>query len=126
MQRKKTFLVVCISILTSTIWAQDIPVGMLKSSELGVQLPLGHAVTLLHPLNFYTYSEREFEEANRGYVFRLPANIAYDLYNSPYYVGNAPFFCRKELQIEKMTHLPLRFRLGSLEEVNRLEGKPGW
>jgi hypothetical protein len=36
------------------------------------------------------------------------------------------FFCRKELELERSTHLPLRFRLGSLAEVNRLEGKPGW
>jgi hypothetical protein len=62
----------------------------------------------------------------RGYMFILPGNMAYDVINSGYYPGNAPFFCKKELQIEKMTHLPLRFRLGSLEEVNRLEGKPGW
>jgi hypothetical protein len=56
----------------------------------------------------------------------LPNNILRDVYGSGSYISNLAYFCRKEMEIEKVTHLPLRFRMGSLQEVNRLEGKPGW
>lgn len=35
------------------------------------------------------------------------------------------FFCRFDDQLDKK-RIPLRMRLGSVEEVNRLEGKPGY
>lgn len=40
-----------------------------------------------------------------------------------YTVSNFAFFCRQEWIWEKKTRIPLRFRLGSLEQANRLEGK---
>lgn len=33
------------------------------------------------------------------------------------------FFCRQELKMDKRTAMPVRFRLGSMEQCNRLEGK---
>ena len=42
---------------------------------------------------------------------------------SDYYISHLGFFCKQELQFQKMAHIPLYFRVGSLEECNRLEGK---
>jgi hypothetical protein len=39
------------------------------------------------------------------------------------YVKSLAFFCRQEWKIEKSLKVPLRFRLGSLNQCNFLEGK---
>jgi len=45
------------------------------------------------------------------------------LISADYYTKQLGFFCKKELQVEKTTKLPLRFRLGNIEYTDMLEGK---
>ena len=40
-----------------------------------------------------------------------------------YYSQHLGFFCRRELTLEKAVRVPLRIRLGSLQQCNLLEGK---
>ncbi|MEP7237964.1 MAG: hypothetical protein ABI685_08870 [Ferruginibacter sp.] len=50
--------------------------------------------------------------------------VSCSVINADYYTQGFGFFCKKELQFEKATKIPLRFRLGSLQYNNYLEGKP--
>ena len=40
-----------------------------------------------------------------------------------YYSCNLGFMCKKEIEIQKSTRLPLKIRLGSVEDVDKMEGK---
>ena len=50
----------------------------------------------------------------------------YMMVNEDFYCSNLGFFCKQELKLAKMTkfRLPLAIRLGSLQYVDYLEGKP--
>lgn len=44
--------------------------------------------------------------------------------SADYYSCKLGFFCQQELKFEKTTSIPFKLRLGSVSEVDRMEGKP--
>ena len=113
-QRAYCFLVVLLFVIPIQIFCQQ---QMPRSAQ---NLP--HV--LFFPENFHTklsYKHAAYLEPVEDHYPISAGNI---LITQPeFYISHLPFFCKKEFQFEKNTSVPLRLRLGSLDYVNKLEGK---
>jgi hypothetical protein len=75
-----------------------------------VQMYVGHWSG--HPYLSWGAVFAKTKTTDRKYI--IPPDI--------YYLQSG-FFCKREWELEKATHIPFRFRLGSLAELDAMEGK---
>lgn len=122
MERKKTFLVVLIALLFAGRAAAqaEYPRGqnsleLRRTVDLNKLLPSGQP-TPRQP--FGVFSELKGVRTGGG-----SGSAGGSALSDDYYTRHFGFFCKKELEFEKTTRIPLKFRLGSLDYCNSLEGK---
>ncbi len=111
MQRKKTFLVVCFSLLNAAVWAQNSPLDGLKKkfpehlewkkTNFPTALPDYHSSLAVLPPKTPPFRPMSLIEGTP-----LIGGGGED------YTSHLGFFCRKEWEFEKKTRIPLRVRLG--------------
>jgi len=61
----------------------------------------------------------------RGSIDTSEKKISLKVLPQNFYNQHLSYFCKKEVQVQKLTALPLFIRLGSKEYVDYLEQKPG-
>lgn len=87
-----------------------------KSTQLKhfhVDLTLPEKQTEINPL-----THQLSEPASTG-----SSQADFNMVHPSSYYEQLGFFCRKEIQLQKVTTVPVKFRLGSYDYVNWLEGK---
>ena len=117
LQRLNIILVVLL-MLTGKIFSQQ---QLSDSSHLFYK-----AGNIIHTLNNESNFYKSFssEILNKNYSnHKNQIVLKTQSIDQGFYHNNLGFFCKKEIQLEKISLVPLRFRLGSLDYVNWLEGK---
>jgi hypothetical protein len=119
-QRVYQILVVFMLILPAQIFSQQqMPLFAQKTPHI-LQSPANFRA----PVNQSRNAGSTFINNKISKPFTVDAApLRLEIISSKLTVQNLPFFCKKEFLFERNTSIPLRVRLGSLEYVNKLEGK---
>ncbi|HEY0678083.1 MAG TPA: hypothetical protein VGD17_07345 [Chitinophagaceae bacterium] len=93
--------------------------GIALTTNAFAQKRAQQPIDYLQPVNKMLLTARD-SSASKGSILPL---FAPKILSPQFYSRNLGVICRKEWQIEKATRVPLRIRLGSLDYVDRMEGK---
>jgi len=122
LKRKISFIVAVF--LTVFVTVAEAQKNISFSQKNNLKIELNSKLELNKP-NFFLFAVRPLFSDNTFVNQRISyAEMSKSAkLNGDYYVQHLGFFCTKEYKFEKATHIPLKFRVGSLEYCNYLEGK---
>ena len=119
MYKKVKSLFFCMIFVGEIVSAQK---TILKFAPIGTTF---HTINHSKPLYSVYFNNAIILQQNTG--INAPINFPtsqFSVISPNYHTQNFGFFCKKELQMEKVTKLPIKIRLGSVQQVDWMEGKP--
>jgi len=115
MQRNRTFIVALMLIVFS---------NGLNAQTQPIKLASGHPNIKANTFNLLSFQNTLSEPSKLNSARGVSSSdFSFQIRTASFSTQSLPFFCRKEWQFEKSTHIPLKLRLGSLDYCNMLEGK---
>jgi len=102
--KKAKIIFFCMAFVGSNVFSQK-----LENTEIKIQ-----------PLSL---SKRLTVQINSNLSLPQLFPTAMQVITPNYYTDRLGYFCKQEMKFEKNTKVPLRFRLGSVADCDRLEGK---
>lgn len=117
------FLFFLVSSNAMVVTAQSLTIEPITIQLPSAQLPNPFSATTFtnSPLPF-SLDGLVINDQNRPPKFTvLSGNLP--LHTATNYADQLPFFCKIEFKMEQKTKIPVRFRLGSVDYVDRLEKK---
>ena len=103
MNKKDKIIFFCMIFVANAIFSQKLPDGPLRLSILSTPV--------------HTISPAKLT------IKTAPLSTKKEVLTSDFYVRQLSFFCRQEIKFEKATKIPFKFRVGSVEDCDRMEGK---
>lgn len=118
-QRVFSFIVVLLIFFNGEIFAQK----LLRDDSLNAPF-WGHSYYYHNTVKTNVYSYLTKQPGTEAQIVRQMNFTLKNPVSMNFYSQHISFFCHQELKLEKITSVPFRFRLGSLDYVNYLEQKP--
>lgn len=127
MDKKAKFLLFCMIFVAGGAFCQNLDGKMSLDKDIfKIKAPIQKNRIINNYALFYrsNYKKPVQAKLNIKPVIIILNPVSCSVIRADFYAQNFGFFCKKELQFEKATKIPLRFRLGSLQYNDYMEGKP--